>query len=163
MPLHLNKLTALAVARTSKPGYYGDGGGLWLQVAPSGSKSWIFRFKRDGRQREMGLGSLHTVDLARARMLARECRALLLDGKDPIEVRNAARLADSLQRARSMSFDQCAAAYIDAHRASWKNAKHADQWTNTIQTYASPIIGALPVADVDTTLVVKVLSPIWRT
>jgi hypothetical protein len=83
MPLNLNKLTALAVSRTSKPGYYGDGGGLWLQVASSGSKSWIFRFKVGGRQREMGLGGLRTVDLARARVLARECRSLLLDGKDP--------------------------------------------------------------------------------
>jgi integrase len=162
MPLNLNKLSALAVTRTSKPGYYGDGGGLWLQVAKSGSKSWIFRFKVAGRQREMGLGGLITVDLARARVLARECRTLLLDGKDPIEARKTVRLADALERARAMTFDQCAAAYIDAHRSSWKNAKHADQWKNTLSTYASPIIGALPVADVDTDLLVKVLSPIWK-
>jgi integrase len=161
MPLNLNKLSALAVTRTSKPGYYGDGGGLWLQVAKSGSKSWIFRFKVAGRQREMGLGGLITVDLAKARVLARECRTLLLDGNDPIETRKAVRLADALERARAMTFDQCAAAYIDAHRSSWKNAKHADQWKNTLTTYASPIIGALPVADVDTDLIVKVLSPIW--
>lgn len=161
MPLNLNKLTALAVTKTSKPGYYSDGGGLWLQVARSCSKSWIFRFKMAGRQREMGLGGLRTVDPARARVLARECRLLLLEGKDPIEARKALRLADALQRARSMSFDQCAAAYIDAHRSGWKSAKHADQWKNTLATYASPIIGALPVADVDTDLVVKVLSPIW--
>lgn len=163
MPLNLNKLSALAVTKLSKPGYYGDGGGLWLQVAKSGSKSWIFRFKTAGRQREMGLGGLRTVDLAKARTLARECRSLLLDGKDPIEARKAVRLANALQRARSMTFDQCAAAYIDAHRKGWKNAKHADQWKNTLATYASPIIGALPVADVDTDLVVKVLSPIWAT
>jgi len=163
MPLNLNKLSALAVTRTSKPGYYGDGGGLWLQVAKSGSKSWIFRFKVAGRQREMGLGGLITVDLAKARVLARECRALLLDGKDPIEARKAVRLADALERARAMTFDQCAAAYIDAHRSSWKNAKHGDQWKNTLTTYASPIIGALPVADVDTDLIVKVLNPIWGT
>jgi integrase len=111
----------------------------------------------------MGLGGLRTVDLAKARVLARECRSLLLEGKDPIEARKAVRLADALQRARSMSFDQCAAAYIDAHRSGWKNAKHADQWKSTLATYASPIIGALPVADVDTDLVVKVLSPIWAT
>lgn len=163
MPLNLNKLSALAVTKLSKPGYYGDGGGLWLQVARSGSKSWIFRFKAAGRQREMGLGGLRTVDLVKARTLARECRSLLLDGKDPIEARKAVRLANALQRARSMTFDQCAAAYIDAHRKGWKNAKHADQWKNTLATYASPIIGALPVADVDTDLVVKVLSPIWAT
>jgi integrase len=151
------------VTKTSKPGYYGDGGGLWLQVAKSGSKSWIFRFKVGGRQREMGLGGVRTVDLAKARVLARECRSLLLDGKDPIEARKAVRLADALQLARAMTFDQCAAAYIDAHRSGWKNAKHAEQWKNTLATYASPVIGALPVADVETDLVVKVLSPIWGT
>lgn len=163
MALNLNKLSALAVSKTSKPGYYGDGAGLWLQVANSGSKSWIFRFTIAGKQREMGLGGLRTVDLAKARVLARECRSLLLDGKDPIEARKAVRLADELQRARAMTFDQCAAAYIDAHRSSWKNAKHADQWRNTLSTYASPIIGALPVAYVDTDLIVKVLNPIWGT
>jgi hypothetical protein len=97
----------------------------------------------EGKQREMGLGGLSTVDLARARMLARDCRLLLLQGKDPIEARNAERLADALHRARSTSFDQCAAAYIDAHRKGWKNAKHADQWKSTLATYASPVIGAL--------------------
>lgn len=163
MALNLNKLTALAVAKTIKPGCYGDGGGLWLQVADGGSKSWIFRFTIAGKQRAMGLGGLRTVDLAKARVLARECRSLLLDGKDPIEARKAVRLAEALQKARSMTFDQCATAYIDAHRKSWKNAKHADQWRSTLATYASPIIGALPVADVDTDLIVKVLSPIWGT
>ncbi|MFC5460725.1 Arm DNA-binding domain-containing protein [Massilia niabensis] len=133
MPLNLNKLSALGVTKTSKPGFYGDGGGLWLQVAKSGSKSWIFRFKVSGRQREMGLGGLHTVDLAKARVLARECRTLLLDGKDPIEARKAVRLADALQRSRSITFDQCAGAYINAHSSSWKNVKHAEQWQNTSQ------------------------------
>ena len=94
-------------------------------------------------------------------MLARECRSVLLDGKDPIDARKAVRLKDALQRARSMTFEQCAAAYIDAHRSSLKNARHADQWKSTLATYASPIIGALPVADVDTDLLVKVLSRIW--
>jgi integrase len=163
MALILNKLSALAVTKISKPGYYGDGGGLWLQVAAAGSKSWIFRFTLAGKQREMGLGGLRTVDLARARVLAKDCRTLLLDGKDPIEAREEARTADALKRARSLTFDQCAAAYIGAHRGGWKNAKHADQWTNTLAAYASPVIGALPVADVDTDLVVKVLSPIWTT
>jgi hypothetical protein len=80
MALSMNKLSALAVAKTRKPGYYGDGGGLWLQVAQSGSKSWIFRFTLAGRQREMGLGGLRTIDLAKARALAKECRTLLLEG-----------------------------------------------------------------------------------
>ena len=67
MPLNLNKLSALAVTKTSKPGYYGDGGGLWLQIAKSGSKSWIFRFKMSGKQREMGLGGLRAYSGERDR------------------------------------------------------------------------------------------------
>jgi integrase len=109
----------------------------------------------------MGLGPLHTVYLATARVKARECRLLLLDGKNPLDVRRNAKTADALGQAKLITFDQCAAAYIDAHRSSWKNAKHASQWANTLSTYASPLIGSLPVAAVNIDLVVKVLSPIW--
>ncbi len=87
----------------------------------------------------------------------------LHEGKDPLELKRSAKLAAALDRARLMTFDQCAAAYIAAHRGSWSNPKHVSQWENTLATYASPIIGALPVAEVDTPLVVKVLSPIWQT
>jgi integrase len=159
----INRLNALQVSKQTKPGYHGDGGGLWLQVSQSGSKSWIFRFTLAGKSREMGLGPTHTVTLAEARTKAQECRQLILDGKDPIEQKRAAKLTDALERARMMTFDQCAAAYIDAHRAGWKNAKHASQWENTLATYASPVIGSLPVAMVDTALIVKVLNPIWQT
>ena len=157
----INKLSAQKVSKETRPGYYGDGAGLWLQVSRTGTKSWLFRYTFNGKQREMGLGAVHTVSLADARMKAQECRTMLLEHIDPIESRKTERLATALARAKLMTFDQCAAAYIDAHRASWKNAKHAQQWTNTLQTYASPIIGKLPVAEVDTGLVVKVLQPIW--
>ena len=162
MALNVNKLSALGVSKMTKPGYYGDGAGLYLQVSASGSKSWIFRFTLARKQREMGLGAVHTVDLALARAKAKECRLLLLSGKDPLEARKAASLTDALERARMITFDQCAAAYIAAHRGTWKNAKHITQWENTLATYAAPIIGALPVASVDTALVVKVLGPIWQ-
>lgn len=162
MALNVNKLSALAVSKMTKPGYYGDGAGLYLQVSQSGSKSWIFRFTLASKQREMGLGAVHTVDLATARVKAKACRLLLLDGKDPLEVRKASKLAEALEAARMITFDQCASAYIAAHRGGWKNAKHAAQWVSTLATYASPIIGALPVAAVDTALVVKVLGPIWQ-
>jgi integrase len=158
----IEKLTALAVARLKEPGYYGDGAGLYLQVSKSGTKSWIFRFTFGGKQREMGLGALHTVTLANARESARQHRLTIRDGKDPLEARIADRLDAALERARAMSFDDCAAAYIGAHRGGWKNAKHAAQWESTLATYARPVIGALPVADVDTALVVKVLEPIWQ-
>ncbi|MBP9714699.1 MAG: integrase arm-type DNA-binding domain-containing protein [Sterolibacterium sp.] len=159
----VDKLTPLAVSKATKPGYYGDGGGLWLQVSPSGSKSWIFRFTLSKKQREMGLGAVHTVTLPEARARAKECRLILLEGKDPLEIRKASKLVEALERSKMMTFDQCAAAYIAAHRGGWKNAKHASQWENTLETYASPIIGKMPVALVDTALVVKVLSPIWQT
>ena len=158
----VDKLTPLAVSKATKPGYYGDGGGLWLQVSPSGSKSWIFRFTLSKKQREMGLGAVHTVTLPEARAKAKECRLTLLEGKDPLDTRKASKLAEALERAKMMTFDQCAEAYISAHRSGWKNAKHASQWENTLETYASPIIGKMPVALVDTALLVKVLSPIWQ-
>lgn len=162
MTRSVDKLSALAVSKNSKPGYYGDGAGLWLQVSKSITKSWIFRYTLAGKQREMGLGALHTVTLSEARAKAKSCRSLLLDGKDPLDARKASQLVEALERAKMITFDQCATAYIAAHRGSWKNAKHAAQWESTLATYAGPIIGALPVAAVDTALVVKVLSPIWQ-
>lgn len=163
MAQNLSKLSALAVAKASRPGYYGDGGGLVLQVSPSGSKSWLFRFNLAGRRHEMGLGGLNAVSLAEARNRARECRSQLQLGQDPLHARDAERIDTRLKASRVLTFAQCAAAYIKAHRASWKNVKHGDQWTNTLATYAGPIIGDIPVAAVDTDLVVKVLMPIWET
>ncbi|MFS2007988.1 tyrosine-type recombinase/integrase [Duganella sp. CT11-25] len=162
MAKKVEKLSPMAISKMTKPGYYGDGAGLWLQVSKSGSKSWIFRFTFGGKQREMGLGAVHTVNMTEARAKAKECRSVLLDGRDPLETRNATRLTDAIERAKMVTFDQCASAYIEAHRSSWKNVKHASQWKSTLATYAGPIIGALPVAAVDTALVVKVLSPIWQ-
>jgi integrase len=158
----IEKLTPLAVTKTRKAGYYGDGAGLWLQVSASGSKSWIFRFTLNKKQREMGLGAVHTVTLPEARAKAKGCRLLLLDGKDPLEARRVTKMADAMERAKMMTFDQCAKAYILAHKAGWKNAKHGDQWTNTLNTYASPVFGHFPVAEIDTGLVVKCLAPIWE-
>lgn len=85
----------------------------------------------------------------------------MLDGRNPLEERRAARTSSARNHAKRTTFDECAAAYIDAHRGTWKNAKHISQWENTIATYASPLIGSLPVADVDIDLVVKVLRQIW--
>ncbi len=159
----IEKLTPLGVRKKQTPGHYGDGGGLWLQISKFESKSWVFRYTLHGKRHEMGLGPTHTVSLAEARQKAKECRLTLLDGKDPIEVRKTTTLAEALRRAKMMTFDQCAAAYIEAHRSSWKNVKHISQWENTIQAYASPVIGKLPVTSVDTDLVVKILNPIWQT
>ena len=158
----LYKLSASKVRQAKAAGLHGDGGGLWLQVSKSGAKSWIFRYDFEGKRHEMGLGSCQTVDLADAREAARVCRQTLRDRRDPLVERNASHAERALSRAKRITFDQCAVAYIAAHRSSWKNAKHAGQWESTLSTYASPVIGALAVADVDTALVVKVLSPIWN-
>jgi integrase len=162
MGRQLNKLSALKIAKPKlKAGYYADGGGLYLQVTASGAKSWVFRFTRNGRAREMGLGPLHTVGLSDARDKATIARKLLLDGIDPIDARKALHEQQRLAKALELTFNQCAAAYIEQFRAGWKNAKHVAQWSSTLDTYAGPIFGLLPVASVDTALVLKALEPIW--
>jgi integrase len=156
-------LTSLAVKNVKKPGLYRDGRGLYLQVSTFGTKSWLFRFMRDGVARKMGLGPVHTVPLTDARKRAMEARRALLDGIDPIEARKMRRAEERLDKAKAMTFKQCAERYIAAQEASWKNDKHREQWTNTLATYAYPVIGGLPVAAIDTGLVLKILEPIWHT
>jgi Arm DNA-binding domain len=158
-----NRLTALKVSKTRKPGRYGDGGGLYLQVSPAHTKSWLFKFMRHGRAREMGLGPVAIVPLADARDKARAARRLLLEGLDPIETRREARLKARADTAKTMTFRQCAEAYIKAHRAGWNNAKHIWQWESSLSSLVFPIFGALAVDAIDTGLVIKVLEPIWTT
>jgi integrase len=162
MARHVERLSALFVKALSSPGYFGDGNGLYLQVSKGGGKSWIFRFSRSGKRREMGLGALHTVSLAMARELALSCRRQIASGRDPIVERDSSRTVEALARARAKTFDQCAASYISAHRNTWKSAKHAAQWEATLATYASPVFGGLAVADVSTELVMDALRPIWN-
>lgn len=156
------RLSALKVAKLTKPGLYGDGGGLTLQITATGAKSWLLRYMVAGKPFGMGLGPTHTVSLAEARQKALDARKLLIDGINPLVAKKQSQVAAALADAKMMSFDQCAEAYILAHKAGWKNAKHIDQWTNTLNTYASPVFGHLPVADIDTGLVVKCLAPIWE-
>jgi integrase len=150
---------------TTRVQLYPDGGGLYLQVTPGdggNSKSWIFRYATAVRkERYMGLGSLDAVSLAEARERAAECRKLRERGKDPIDERDAQRAAVAAVNAKAITFDQCAAGYIAAHRAGWRNTKHASQWENTLATYVSPIFGKLAVRTIDVGLVIKALEPIW--
>jgi integrase len=140
---------------------HADGGGLYLQVTESGARTWIYRFMLNGRAREMGLGPLHTVSLAEARDRARECRKLRLEGIDPIEARNAKKAEARIAAATAMTFRESAERYIAAHKAGWKNPKHAAQWPSTLTSYVYPIFGDLPVQAIDTGLVMKALEPIW--
>ena len=160
---NINRLTALQVQKLSKPGYHADGAGLHLCVKATGGKSWIFRYRYGGKEREMGLGPLHTVSLAEAREKALAQRKMLLDGVDPLAAKHASEVQRKLAEASVITFDTAATSYIASHRAGWKNEKHAEQWTNTLTTYASPVFGSLPVADITTPLVLRVLEPIWTT
>jgi integrase len=157
----IGKLTALAVNQAKRRGYYGDGGGLFLQVSATGAKSWVFRFKETGRLREMGLGPTHTVSLAEARQKALECRKARLDGRDPIEARRGKRILAKLDADKAMTFAACAERYIASHKAGWRNPKHAAQWPATLGTYVYPVFGSLPVQAVDVGLVMKAIEPIW--
>src|SRR5262249_17315144 len=159
----IGKLTALKVDKAKRPGMYGDGGGLYLRVTDDGAKNWVFRFMLNGRSRWMGMGPLHTVNLAEARKRAGEHRLRRHDGIDPIEARRVERLQARLDAAKAITFKQCADAYIKSHRAGWRNGKHATQWEATFATYAEPVTGALSVQAVDTALVLKVIEPIWTT
>ncbi len=156
------RLSALQVSKLTKTGLYGDGGGLTLQITPTGAKSWLLRYMVAGKPFGMGLGPTHTVSLAEARQKALEARKLLIVGINPLAAKKQRQIAAALADAKMMTFNQCAKAYILAHKAGWKNAKHADQWTNTLNTYASPVFGHLPVAEIDTGLVMKCLAPIWE-
>jgi integrase len=160
---HMRTGNLPATWRTIKhPGMHGDGGGLYLQIKNVRSKSWIFRFERGGRVRDMGLGSCATITLVEAREIAREQRKLLLEGLDPIEERNA-RIAKNLAgTAATVTFDAAVQAYLRQHHAGW-TPRHARQWMSTLTTYASPTIGRVPVRDVTTAHVMRVLEPIWRT
>lgn len=180
----LNRLTDRKV-RTAGPGMHADGGGLWLQVTATKqarrkgddrklNRSWLFRFatgeviavkngKRRQRERLMGLGSAEDTTLAEARQKAAECRKMREQGIDPIQARNTQRAAQIGAAAKVVTFDECRDAYIKAHRDGWRNPKHAAQWGSTLATYASPVLGKLPVATVDTPLVLKVIESIWAT
>src|SRR5690242_17176426 len=111
----LQKLSFKFVEKTTKPGCYADGGGLYLQIGPSGSKSWLFRYMLNRKAREMGLGAVLGVSLARARERAAECRRLLSEGIDPIEARNGNRTRQALEAAKSMTFAACAERFISSH------------------------------------------------
>jgi integrase len=144
-----------------------DGGGLYCQITLGAEqnvrRSWIFRYRRRGeRVRDMGLGSLNDIGLAEAREIARRYRILVKEGKDPIRERDAEIARNLAASAVVKSFDEAAKDYIAQHRAGWKNPTHAAQWPASLKTYASPHIGKMSVADIDTPHVLKVLNPIWH-
>ncbi len=159
-------LTALQI-KHAKEGMHSDGNGLYLRVQASHAKSWIFRFQLNGKRREMGIGSLDTKTAPEARSEASALTALVRSGIDPIDARKQqaadAIAAATASEAHATTFSAAAAEYIQTHQAGWKNEKHAQQWINTIATYADPVIGSKPVGEVSTEDVLRILKPIWTT
>jgi integrase len=160
MAREIGRLTALDVKRARRFGFYHDGGGLYLQISRNGSRSWTFRYGAQGRH-YVGLGPIHTITLSEARECARRCRQLLLDGIDPLVDKRARAAVARLEAAKAITFDAAARQYIASHKRGWKNPKSEAQWTSTLAIYANPVIGKLPVASIDTGLVLRVVEPIW--
>jgi integrase len=156
----INKLTE-GRARKAGSGLHPDGDGLYLQVRSPTARSWLYRYMLAGKAREMGLGAFPSTSLEDARKERDRQKRLRQGGQDPIEVRNRERAAAKLADARAITFSEAVAGYITDKSHAWKNAKHRQQWTNTLKTYAEPTLGALSVQTIDTALVKKVLDPIW--
>ncbi len=168
MPRKLhNALTPLAV-KNAKPGRHADGGGLHLLVKPTGARSWVYRFMLNGKSRDVGLGAAGQggMSLADARDEAAALRLKVKAGIDPLEERDReaakALAANQAAKVAGITFRDVAAAYIAANEESWRNPKHRQQWRNTLDTYVYPVIGDLPVAEVETAHVLKILEPIWK-
>jgi integrase len=156
-------LTQKQIEKLNTPGRYRDGHQLYLQVQSPTNKSWLFRYTFGGRERFMGLGPLHTIDLEEARERARQARKTLLDGSDPLALRAAEAAQRALVAARSITFEKAAQQYYEAHEASWKNKKHRLQFRNSLRDYALPRLGKLPVADIDVGLVLQCVEQHWTT
>jgi len=141
---------------------YADGGSLYLRIAPGGSKQYVFRYIRDGRLHDMGIGPTHTLTLVEARERATEARKLLLDGIDPLQAKRARFAALRAADASAVTFRQCAEDFIKANEVKWTNAQHRREWSWSLRKYVYPILGSMPVAAIDTPLVLRVLKPIWQ-
>ena len=159
------EMSALAVASIKSRGIHFVGGvtGLALNVTKYGSRSWVMRFQIKGKRRDMGLGSYPSVTLAQARESARAAREVLRQGMDPVEHARAARQRLIVEQETAVVFADAATHYIATHEHGWRNAKHAQQWRNTIETYANPVIGKVPLRDIDVAMVRRILEPIWTT
>ena len=168
-------LTVLQVeklVRQNKPGRYAAGGGVYLNISKASTVSWLFRYQLDNRPRWKGMGVYNRVNnLAKMRRKAENYKAMLSDGIDPIDSereRKAATIGKNAEIQHEamldrMTFKRCAEDYIEVKRTGWKNAKHAQQWQNTLTTYAYPVIGHLPVRAITNSHLLKILTPIWTT
>ena len=168
MPKVIEEISALDVKRLTHPGgkrnallSVGGVPGLHLQITPTGGRSWILRTTVGKLRRDVGLGGFPAVTLAQARDKAREARAKIESGVDPVEARKAAKAALAAAQRRGLTFDAATKAYLETKLEGFKNAKHRQQWENTLATYAAPEIGKMLVQEIETQDVLRVLKPIW--
>jgi integrase len=160
----VGQLTEAKIRTLSAVGLHADGLGLYLQIRPGGTRSWIFRFRLNGRTRDMGLGALVNTSLVQARTKASAARALRDAGIDPIDEANAAATAPAGSSApQSLTFEQAAEAYMADKLKRLRSDVHRHQWRQTLATYCYPTMGNVPVAEIETTHVLAVLKPIWET
>ncbi|SEN58826.1 tyrosine-type recombinase/integrase [Nitrosomonas marina] len=153
MAREVKKLKAIQI-NTLPKGTYSDGGNLLLRVRESGSRSWVFRYKHDGRATEIGLGSTYNRSLAEAREIASDMRRAISRGHSPKEI---------LQKEKpNKTFSEYALECIEYKKPGWRNKKHASQWTNTLRQYAFPFIGNKPITDIGINDLKAVLNPIWQ-
>jgi integrase len=164
MPLKAKELSATEVRRITKPGRHAVGGvsGLLLVVKDTGAKSWILRTVVGTKRRNIGLGGFPDVGLAQARERARDMKQLILDGIDPVEERRARQKALIKDQAKNLSFAQAARLCHDKKSSEFRNAKHAMDWISSVNRYAIPIIGNIPVSEIDLPHILNVLNPIWK-
>ena len=155
------KLTALSAKALRTPGRHGDGSGLYLNIAPGGTKSWVQRIVVNGHRRDIGLGSYPTFSLARARGIVHANRIAVAEGRDPLLEKREARKAARSPSPSIPTFAEAAAHVIELRRPTWSNPKHGAQWQSTLATYAFPVIGNMPVSEIDTNDVLEILTPIW--
>jgi integrase len=149
-------LSVLGVRAIEKPGRYADGNGLYLKVDASGAKRWELRTVVRGKRCDIGLGGLKAVSLAEAREQARKYRAMARNDEDPLaEKRRARRVVPTFRAAAETVHKE--------HAKAWKNTKHGDQWINTLKAYAYPALGERRVDQIETSDILKALSPIWLT
>ena len=152
-----------AKIRTLTVGLHHDGAGLYLQIKPGGARSWIYRFRLNGRTRDMGLGALADVSLVKARDKASAARALVNDGIDPIEyTRTQVIIPAAPKRNSSPNFEEVAESYMADRLKRLRSEVHRHQWRQTLLDYAYPIIGKMPVNEIETNDVLAVLKPIWE-
>lgn len=152
------RLTQLKVDRAQEKGVYPDGAGLYLNVTIGGSKSWLYRYMLAGKAHWMGLGPYPDVSLAEAREKAAESRKTVRQGIDPLAEKRQQTSVIRASLAKSILFSKAAEQFIDAHKSGWKNAKHIDQWRNTLEAYAYPIIGKVEVSMIDTGHIMRILE-----